>query len=287
MNNQIDTDRDEAVDRGLPTILDLRDVRPTWLADVGGKAAGLAGLMTAGFQVPEGFCVTTAAHRDGVLDLDALASALAALGDTPVAVRSSATAEDLPDASFAGQQDTVLNVRGLQAVATAIRQIWASLHTPRAVSYRRARGITGDPAMAVVVQRMVQPRAAGVLFTVDPLAQTRGRAAIDAAEGLGTQVVDGIVGSDHYTIDADETITGPSGEETPAVLVHCRVSDADERTKLRDDIKERVRAITGLSPIVELVPPRTLPRTSSGKLARSKARNRYLSGEIVPFEIAA
>lgn len=82
-------------------------------------------------------------------------------------------------------------------------------------------------------------------------------------------------------------ITGPSGEETPAVLVHCRVSDAGERTKLRDDIKERVRAITGLTPVVELVPPRTLPRTSSGKLARSKARNLYLSGEIVPFEIAA
>jgi len=82
-------------------------------------------------------------------------------------------------------------------------------------------------------------------------------------------------------------ITGPSGEETPAVLVHCRVSDPDERGKLRDDIKERVRAITGISPIVELVPPRTLPRTSSGKLSRTKARNLYLSGEIVPFDVAA
>ena len=82
-------------------------------------------------------------------------------------------------------------------------------------------------------------------------------------------------------------ITGPSGEETPAVLVHCRVSDADERSRLRDDIKERVKAITGLTPVVELVPPRTLPRTSSGKLARSKARNLYLSGEIVPFDVAA
>jgi fatty-acyl-CoA synthase len=82
-------------------------------------------------------------------------------------------------------------------------------------------------------------------------------------------------------------ITGPSGEETPAVLVHCRVSDAGERTRLRDDIKERVRAITGLTPVVELVPPRTLPRTSSGKLARTKARNLYLSGEIVPFDVAA
>ncbi|RST32129.1 fatty acyl-AMP ligase [Sphingomonas ginkgonis] len=82
-------------------------------------------------------------------------------------------------------------------------------------------------------------------------------------------------------------ITGPSGEETPAVLVHCRVSDPEERGKLRDDIRERVRAITGISPVVELIPPRTLPRTSSGKLSRTKARNLYLSGEIVPFDIAA
>jgi fatty-acyl-CoA synthase len=82
-------------------------------------------------------------------------------------------------------------------------------------------------------------------------------------------------------------ITGPSGEETPAVLVHCRVSDPEERGRLRDDIKERVRAITGITPVVELVPPRTLPRTSSGKLSRTKARNLYLSGEIVPYDIAA
>jgi fatty-acyl-CoA synthase len=82
-------------------------------------------------------------------------------------------------------------------------------------------------------------------------------------------------------------ITGPSGEEQPAVLVHCRVSDLQERTRLRDDIKERVRAITGISPVVELIAPRTLPRTSSGKLSRTKARNLYLSGEIVPLDLAA
>ena len=82
-------------------------------------------------------------------------------------------------------------------------------------------------------------------------------------------------------------ITGSSGEETPAVLVHCRVSDPGERGRLRDDIRERVRAITGITPVVELVPPRTLPRTSSGKLSRTKARNLYLSGEIQPYDIAA
>jgi fatty-acyl-CoA synthase len=82
-------------------------------------------------------------------------------------------------------------------------------------------------------------------------------------------------------------ITGPSGEETPAVLVHCRVSDMEERGRLRDEIRERVRAITGITPVVELVPPRTLPRTSSGKLSRTKARNLYLSGEIIPYAVAA
>ena len=82
-------------------------------------------------------------------------------------------------------------------------------------------------------------------------------------------------------------ITASSGEETPAVLVHCRISDPGERGRLRDDIRERVRAITGITPVVELVPPRTLPRTSSGKLSRTKARNLYLSGEITPYDIAA
>ncbi len=82
-------------------------------------------------------------------------------------------------------------------------------------------------------------------------------------------------------------ITTPGGEEAPAVLVHCRTSDGAERTRLRDDIRERVRAITGMHCVVELVPPRTLPRTSSGKLSRSKARNLYLTGGIVPYDIAA
>ena len=82
-------------------------------------------------------------------------------------------------------------------------------------------------------------------------------------------------------------ITTPGGEETPAVLVQCRTSDLEERGRLRDAIRERVRAITGINCVVELVPPRTLPRTSSGKLSRAKARSLYLSGEIQTYDIAA
>ena len=76
-----------------------------------------------------------------------------------------------------------------------------------------------------------------------------------------------------------------NGEEVPAVLVHCRVSDPEERRKLHDEIRDKVRSITGMNCVVELVPPRTLPRTSSGKLSRAKAKKQYLSGEIEPFKL--
>ncbi len=84
-----------------------------------------------------------------------------------------------------------------------------------------------------------------------------------------------------FSVDTD------NGEETPAVLVHCRVSDPEERIKLRDQIADKVRGVTGMSCVVELVPPRTLPRTSSGKLSRAKAKKQYLAGEIVPLDLAA
>jgi fatty-acyl-CoA synthase len=83
------------------------------------------------------------------------------------------------------------------------------------------------------------------------------------------------------------SITTPGGEESPAVLVHCRTIDEVERTKLRDAIRDKVRAITGMTCVVELVPPRSLPRTSSGKLSRAKARSLYLSGELQPYSLAA
>jgi fatty-acyl-CoA synthase len=82
-------------------------------------------------------------------------------------------------------------------------------------------------------------------------------------------------------------ITTPGGEETPAVLVQCRTSDDAERQRLREEIRDRVRSVTGMNCVIELIPPRTLPRTSSGKLSRAKARNLYLAGEIKPYAIAA
>ena len=120
-----------------------------------------------------------------------------------MAVRSSATAEDLPFASFAGQQDTFLNVVGADAVLAAVRQCWASLWTDRAVSYRAAQGI--DPStvsLAVVVQQMVDAAVAGVLFTANPVTGRRHEAVIDASPGLGEAVVSGAVNPDHFVVDS-------------------------------------------------------------------------------------
>ncbi|HYI32313.1 MAG TPA: PEP/pyruvate-binding domain-containing protein [Glaciibacter sp.] len=137
-------------------------------------------------------------------DVDAsLRAAYAGLGrDVAVAVRSSATTEDLPSASFAGQQDTFLNVVGGDDVVKAARRCWASLWTDRAVAYRTLNGIdhTGV-ALAVVVQRMVNARVAGVLFTANPLTGRRHEAVIDASPGLGEAVVSGAVNPDHFVVD--------------------------------------------------------------------------------------
>ncbi|MFG1919296.1 PEP/pyruvate-binding domain-containing protein [Micromonospora sp. NPDC048898] len=169
---------------------------------VGGKAAGLGELIRCGERVPDGFCVTAEAHRLGVLPTAEVVAAYERLGAGPVAVRSSATAEDLPDASFAGQQDTVLNVTGTAELIAAIEKCWESLHSERARAYRDARDIEHQTVhMAVVVQRMITPTVAGVLFTANPLTGRRDEMAVDAAAGLGTTVVDGAASVDHYVLD--------------------------------------------------------------------------------------
>jgi pyruvate,water dikinase len=122
----------------------------------------------------------------------------------PVAVRSSATAEDLPFASFAGQQDTYLNIVGIEAILDAVQHCWASLWTDRAVSYRASNTIDHHTVrLAVVIQRMVDAQVAGVLFTANPLTGRRRQAVIDANPGLGDAVVSGAVNPDHFVVNAE------------------------------------------------------------------------------------
>src|SRR6267143_187790 len=205
----------------------LDELTATDLSEAGGKGANLGELRRAGFPVPDGFVVTTAAYAlaaeaSGVSGetpatarvrlaatpvpagiADAVRDAYRALGSPAVAVRSSATAEDLPDASFAGQQDTTLGVLGEDAVLDAVRRCWASLWNDRAVAYRKTHGVPAHGLrLAVVVQRMVDAQIAGVLFTADPITGRRHRAAIEAVRGLGEQLVSGAVNPDHYIVNS-------------------------------------------------------------------------------------
>ncbi|GGC78165.1 phosphoenolpyruvate synthase [Tersicoccus solisilvae] len=135
--------------------------------------------------------------RDAYTDLMARFDA-----PVPVAVRSSATAEDLPDASFAGQQDTYLWLSGFDAVAEHIRACWSSLYTSRAILYRLKNGIPDEGlSMAVVVQKMVNSRVSGVAITMDPANGDRSKITIDASWGVGEMVVSGQVTPDNVVVD--------------------------------------------------------------------------------------
>ncbi|MFG2800947.1 rifamycin-inactivating phosphotransferase [Streptomyces pseudovenezuelae] len=139
---------------------------------------------------------------------EAITRALAGSGEgTAYAVRSSATAEDLPTASFAGQQDTYLNVVGPAAILRHVSRCWASLFTERAVTYRRRNGIDDRTVrMAVVVQQMVFPHASGILFTADPLSGNRTVATVDAGFGLGEALVSGLVNPDVFKVRRGEVV---------------------------------------------------------------------------------
>ncbi|MBG0828613.1 phosphoenolpyruvate synthase [Planomonospora sp. ID67723] len=223
-----------------PLILKFDEIAAGSLPLVGGKAANLGVLTAAGFPVPPGVCLTTEAYRritersgslEAVFDSldvtpaddtealrelaatarkivlaapvpDDIAEAVRHSAHGPVAVRSSATAEDLPHASFAGQQDTYLHVIGPDAVLDAVRRCWASLWTDRAVAYRAANGIGHRSVrLAVVIQEMVEAEVAGVMFTANPVTGRRREAVIDASPGLGEAVVSGAVNPDRFTVD--------------------------------------------------------------------------------------
>jgi len=147
-------------------------------------------------------------------------------GDLPVAVRSSATCEDQPDASFAGEHDTYLWVRGADSVAAQVLRCWASLFTDRGIAYRLERGYgRAHPAMSVGVQQMVRPRAAGVAFTLNPLNGDRSQIAIDASWGFGEAVVSGEVTPDNFLVDK---VMGTITRRTiSAKTLEYRLTDGD------------------------------------------------------------
>jgi pyruvate, water dikinase len=186
-------------------------LRPAPLIDAldesqfGGKAASLARSIGAGLPVPPGFALGST-HVDAVFDghaeaLKHLRAEFLGLGG-PCAVRSSAIGEDSEGASFAGQHATVLNVRHEDHVADAVLRVRESAHTESARAYRRSLGMDESPRVGVVVQRMIEPDCAGVMFTKNPLNGLDERV-IEASWGLGEAVVAGLVVPDNYALDTE------------------------------------------------------------------------------------
>lgn len=195
----------------FPYVLPLEECRSAPL--VGGKAVNLHRLIAAGFPVPGGFAVTTAAfaaaRAAGSIatlpsEIEAIVlAAYRALGSPAVAVRSSATAEDLAEASMAGQYETILDVRGESALIAALLRCWASLDTPRVRSYLAEHAIPiEDVHMAVAVQRLLPSEVAGVLFTANPHSGRDDEFLVDASYGLGESVVSGAVQPDQLVLSA-------------------------------------------------------------------------------------
>jgi pyruvate, water dikinase len=237
------------------------------VACAGGKGSSLARMAALGLPVPPGFVVPANALADALPDGGAelrrlaeardaeaaqaliktveLDSALredvlrayAELGpdDVPVAVRSSACAEDSEAASFAGQQETFLHVRGGDQVRARIRDCWASFFSERALFYRSQKGSLADLGMAVVVQRMVQAEIAGVLFTCDPVRKRRDRMVVEAVIGLGEAAVSGAVTPDHYVLKRDGTVRKAQVHEQPYAIVADEAGGVAERALSPDE----------------------------------------------------
>ena len=246
-------------------VLAFGDASCLEVGHAGGKGASLARMTSLGLPVPPGFVVPAgalaAALADGGAELralvrggdpaevapraqaivaavgmpaelsDAIRAAYAALGegDVPVAVRSSACAEDSEAASFAGQQETYLHVRGSEAVLERVRDCWASFFSERALFYRARKGSLDDLGMAVVVQRMVEADIAGVLFTCDPVQKRRDRMVVEAVLGLGEAVVSGQVTPDHYVLKRDGTVKKAQVQVQPYAIVALPEGGTHER----------------------------------------------------------
>ena len=233
-------------------LLQFDDSKCLEVSKAGGKGASLARMSALGLPVPQGFVVPAEAMAS-VVDVDALRAALpdhekaqaivgaaqpppeiaeayAALGDDPpVAVRSSACAEDSETASYAGQQETYLHVRGAERVLECVRDCWGSFFSERAIFYRQKKGSLDDLGMAVVVQRMVRSDVAGVLFTCDPVRGRRDRMVVEAVLGLGEAAVSGVLTPDHYILKRDGTVRKAQVAQQPFAIVPVEAGGTEER----------------------------------------------------------
>jgi len=221
-------------------MLSLADVPHRDVEHAGAKAAKLAELARAGFPVPDGFVLITGAF-DRFLAANALGpdsspeevigsplptdiagallTAAEGLGDVPLAVRSSAVAEDLPDASFAGQYETVLDVRGAEALLAAVRRVFASAFSRRVTAYRATQAPQATVRMAILVQSQVEASAAGVAFTANPVTGDRAETVISAVRGSGERLVSGQVTPDEWIVRDQEVMCQAAPE---------RAIDADQ-----------------------------------------------------------
>ncbi|MEM9344154.1 MAG: PEP/pyruvate-binding domain-containing protein [Pseudomonadota bacterium] len=231
-------------------VLWFNDAACCEVAAAGGKGASLASMTQQDLPVPGGFAVPADVLEDCV-DVEklrgfaraqdheaavklveetaqvpqAVLDAYAELGGGKVAVRSSASAEDSEAASYAGQQETYLNVVGEEAVRKAVIDCWASFFSERALFYRGQKGSLDDLRMAVVVQKMVDADKAGVAFSIHPVTRRKDRMLIEAVHGLGEAVVSGEVTPDHYVVDR-------KGREKKSETPHGGVLEADELARL-------------------------------------------------------
>jgi pyruvate,water dikinase len=226
----------------------LRDASPALAGTIGNKAAGLAGLHSAGFRVPDGFCITTEvfrAWRDKGAISDAwraqLAAAFANLRH-PVAVRSSSPAEDRAEASFAGQYQTILGVQTEQQFFAALETCWNSASSKAARSYRKDQGAEADVEMAVLVQELVPATAAGVLFTMHPVTDRVDQVVVNANFGLGESVVSGRTEPDTFILDK---ATGVAVERTlGAKRIVSRQTERGVEEAVNDADRQAVFSLT-------------------------------------------
>jgi pyruvate, water dikinase len=238
----------------------LEELRREDAGEFGGKSASLGELIAAGVRVPPGFALGAAAFRtfvqEGALP-DGLAAELRSRYDAlaqatgeelpPVAVRSSALGEDSEGASYAGQHESFLWVRGIEQVYDAVRDCWASIDAPRAVAYR---GGAESPAMGVTVQRMVDAEVSGVLFTCNPVSGDPSMVAVNASWGLGLAVVGGEVTPDDYLVSK---VTGEVVRSTVGTKPLEYVSGPDGAVRVEVEQPRRDEPCLGDAELAALV----------------------------------